>query len=79
MTREQVKEIVDRVLSWPEEDQEELAEIAREIEERRAGIYRLTDEERRAVERGLADMHQRKFARDEDIAAIFKRARASRA
>jgi len=79
MTREQVKEIVDRVLSWPEEDQEELAEIAREIEERRAGIYRLTDEERGAIERGLADMHQRNFARDEDIAAIFQRARASRA
>jgi hypothetical protein len=79
MTREQVKEIVDRILSWPEEDQEEFAQVAREIEARRTGVYRLTDDEREAIERGLADMRQRKFARDEDIAAIFRKARSSRA
>jgi hypothetical protein len=79
MTREQVKEIVDRVLSWPEEDQEEFAQVAREIEARRTGVYRLSDDEREAIERGLADMRQRKFASDDDIAAIFRKARSPRA
>ena len=32
------KQILQKVAGWPEEDQQELAEIAREIEARRAGI-----------------------------------------
>ena len=32
MTKEEINAILERVRSWPEEDQEELAEIAREIE-----------------------------------------------
>jgi hypothetical protein len=32
MTKEQVKAVLDRVLTWPRERQEELAEIALEIE-----------------------------------------------
>ena len=43
------KKILEKVLSWPEEDQEELAEIAREIEARRTGVYVLTDDERAAI------------------------------
>jgi hypothetical protein len=39
-----VKNILDRVATWPAEDQEELSELAREIEARRTGVYRLTDE-----------------------------------
>jgi hypothetical protein len=37
------KDVLDRVASWPVEDREELAEVAREIEERRQGIYVLSD------------------------------------
>jgi len=36
-----VKSVLERVASWPAEDQEELSELAREIEARRTGIYRL--------------------------------------
>ncbi len=39
MTREQIDSVLDRVRSWPQEDQEELAELVREIEARRTGIY----------------------------------------
>jgi hypothetical protein len=35
---ETAKEILERVAAWPEEDQEELAEIAREIESRHSGL-----------------------------------------
>jgi hypothetical protein len=38
MTKEQIRAVLDSVLTWPEEHQEELAELAREIEARRTGV-----------------------------------------
>jgi hypothetical protein len=46
-----VKAFLERVASWPEEDQEELAEVAREIEARRKGVYRLSEAERQGIEK----------------------------
>lgn len=64
---------------WPQEDQEELAELAHEIEARRSGLYRLTDDERAAIAESTADVRAGRFATDEQIAEIFKKACASRA
>jgi len=51
MTKEQVKAVLDRVLTWPRERQEELAEIALEIEaELGARVYHATPEELLAVD-----------------------------
>ncbi len=72
------KNLLEQVASWPEEDQEELAEYAREIEARRTGIYRLSKDEQAGVERGLEAMRDGKFATDEQVAAIFRRARSPR-
>jgi hypothetical protein len=50
MTKEQIRAVLNGVLSWPQEDQEELAQIARDIEARRKGDhYVMTDDERAAV------------------------------
>ena len=73
------KEILRRVDTWPSEDQEELLEAAMEIEVRRVGVYQLSDDERAAIERGLADMREGRFATDEAIAAIIRKARAKQA
>ena len=73
------KDILRRVETWPAEDQLELAEIAHEIEARRAGVYMLTDDERVAVERGLAEMQAGKFADEQQIAAIYRKARLGKA
>ena len=51
MTREHIDSVLERVRSWPQEDQEELAELVREIEARRTGVYVLNDEEREAIAR----------------------------
>jgi hypothetical protein len=67
------KILLEQVASWPEEDQEELAEYARDIEARRTGVYRLNEDERTGVERGLEAMRDGKFASDEQIAAIFRK------
>jgi hypothetical protein len=63
------KEILAHVTSWPEEDQEELAEVARAIEARRTGVYVLSEAERAAI----ADARRGDFASDEAAAAFWRR------
>jgi hypothetical protein len=78
MTKEQIATVLDSIRSWPQEDQEELIEAAREIEARRRDLYRLSDAEREGIERGLKAMREGRLASDERVAAIFKEARSSR-
>jgi hypothetical protein len=59
------KKLLERAEAWPEEDQEELGEYAREIEARRIGVYTMSDEERAAVHRGLAQANRGEFVADE--------------
>ena len=68
MTKEQIDAILDRVRSWPPEDQEELAEIARAIEAERTGVYRATPEELDAID----EADESGVASDEDVEAAFK-------
>jgi len=63
------KEILRRVEHWPQEDQDELAEVAREIEARRTGVYVLSDDERAALDEAL----QGGVASDEEVTAFWKR------
>jgi hypothetical protein len=53
MTREQVKEILDRVLTWPPERQEDAAEILMSIEAQDASDYSLDEEQ-------LAELRRRR-------------------
>lgn len=62
------KNILERVASWPEEDQQELAEIAAEIEAARKGeLYQLSDEERLAVGQGIEAADKGQFASEDEI------------
>lgn len=63
------KDILAKVAGWPEEDQEEPAELAREIEARRTGVYVLGVEERATI----ADARRAAFASDSDVVAFWKR------
>ena len=71
MTKEQVKEILDRVLTWPQADQEKVARFARQVEQRHEGDD-LTDEEWRIIEERAA---RRDLASDEEVEAVFSRYR----
>jgi predicted transcriptional regulator len=67
------KTILERVADWPEKDQEELAEVAREIEARRPGIYELSAEEEAAIREGLADLDQGRWVSEESMRSFWKR------
>jgi hypothetical protein len=66
------KAVLERVQSWPIEDQEELAEFALEIESRRSGVYRLSEEERTAVRAGKEAARRGDFATEEEIEAFYQ-------
>ena len=73
MTKEQINTILNRVRSWPLEDQEELVELVREIEARRTGIYVMNDEERAAVREGLEQAARGEFVPDDEMDAFWKK------
>lgn len=73
MTRAQIDAVLENVRSWPLEDQEQLAEIAREIEARRKGVYVMTDEERAAVRVGLEQARRGEFVPAEEMDTFWKR------
>jgi hypothetical protein len=54
MTKTQVKEILDRVLTWPPERQSDAAEILLLMEMQDRSGYHLTDEQAAEVRRRLA-------------------------
>jgi predicted transcriptional regulator len=68
-----LQEVFEHAATWPREDQEELAEYAREIEARRTGIYTMSDDERAAVRMGLAEADRGEFVPDDLIAKADKR------
>jgi len=67
------KAILDQVASWPQQDQDELAEYAREIEARRSGVYVLSDEEWDDLQEGIAQADRGEFVADDVVAKADKR------
>jgi hypothetical protein len=55
MTKDQIKAVLDRVLTWPRQRQEDAAQLLLDMERRGDSAVRLTDEQVAEVERRLAD------------------------
>ncbi|HEX9463584.1 MAG TPA: hypothetical protein VGB82_13380 [Alphaproteobacteria bacterium] len=71
MTKQQVKDILDRVLGWPEADQAKVVRFVQQVEEWR-GKDDLTDEDWKIIEERAA---RRDLASDEEVEAVFRRYR----
>jgi predicted transcriptional regulator len=66
--------LLERVSTWPEEAQAELARIIDELEwQYSRDVYQLSDEENAAIDKALAAADRGEFATDEEMAALFKR------
>jgi hypothetical protein len=70
-----VKELLRRIEAWPEEDQQELAEVARDIEARRSGVYQPTAEELEAIDEALGQVARGEVASKEETEAAFAKFR----
>ena len=75
MTKEQVKAILDRVLTWPPDRQEDAARVLRDMEEQQTSPYGLTDRQVEEVVRRRADFAagRERYATDEEMAALWKK------
>jgi len=69
------RDILNRIEAWPQEDQEELAEVARDIEARRSGVYHATAEELDAIDEALGQVARGEVASREGIEAAFAKFR----
>jgi hypothetical protein len=67
------KDVLDRLGDWPAEDVEELAEIAREIEARRTGVYNLTLAEEDAIREGLAELERGEWSSEDAMRTFWVR------
>jgi len=72
MTSQQIREILERVLTWPPSRQEEAVRLLTELEEWGTSEYRLTDKQVAEVERRLADPNP-KFLTREEVREKFAR------
>jgi hypothetical protein len=75
MTKDQVKAVLDRVLTWPSKRQEDAARVLAEMEAQDTSPYRLTDEQVAEIERRLADPNPR-FLTLEEVRGRFALRRA---
>jgi hypothetical protein len=73
MTRDQFKEILNRVLSWPADDQEKVARFVREVEQRRADDD-ISEGEWEIIEARAA---RRDLATDKEVEQVFSRYRGA--
>jgi len=75
VTKQQVKQILDRVLTWPADRQEDAARLLAEMEQQHTTPYRLTNEQAEEVRRRRADFAsgQEWYATDEEVAAVWKK------
>ena len=73
MTRDQVKEILDRVSTWPPERQADLAHVVQEMEEYDSSDLRLSDEQADEVRRRMAEPNRKTIPAE----MVFKRFRSS--
>jgi hypothetical protein len=69
MTKDQVKEVLDRVLTWPPERQADVVHMVEWMEEQDNSDLRLSDEQAAEVRRRLADPNRKTIPAEE----VFRR------
>ena len=72
MTRTDLKELLERVQTWPETAQAEFVAVANQIEsELRSGDYHATPEELQTIDAAMASIDGGEAATEAEVAAAF--------
>jgi hypothetical protein len=71
----ELKRVIDRVETWPQEVQEEAVEILLAIERGHSARYRLSEDDRAALARSAQDVREGRFVPDEQVTEFFERNR----
>ena len=71
-----LEQAIEKVKTLSEERQQYAARVLEQIAEAGDGVYRLTDEERRLVREGVADLEAGRIVSDADMDAFWRRHRA---
>jgi hypothetical protein len=71
----EIETIMARISGWPEEDQQELLQYAREIEAGHEGPYRATPAELQVLDEAVAAVRRGEVATDEEVVAVFAKYR----
>ena len=78
MKTKRLTQALERVEAWPAHAQDELAEIARDIDESLGkGDYEPTPSELAGIDRGLRDAAEGRFATERQVDAAFAKLRGA--
>ena len=70
-----LRKVLARAENWSEQDQEEVAQVALEIEARRHGVYHASADELNAIDEALAAVTRGEIASDQEVEAVFAKYR----
>ena len=76
MTKTEIDAVLDRVRTWPPDRQQDAARVLLEMEAQGMEVYQLSEDELADVEEGLKEIERGEVASDEQVAALFRHARA---
>jgi predicted transcriptional regulator len=71
-----VEMLLERIADWPKEAQAEVIKSIVDIETKYFGVYKLSAEERAAIDEAQAQAARGEFASDEEVEALFNRYRS---
>ncbi|HEY2249188.1 MAG TPA: hypothetical protein VGH70_17230 [Bradyrhizobium sp.] len=77
MTATELKDLLERVRTWPEEAQNELVAVANRIESELQGDYVASREELEAIDEAIASLDAGESASNEEVQAAFAKFRST--
>jgi hypothetical protein len=78
MTTKDLKSLLDRVQAWPEEAQDELLDVANQIErELQNREYLAAQEELRIIDAAMNSIDRGEFATDAEVETVFAKFRSA--